>query len=165
MGGHRDVDYDDLTLDASLIRLMLSSSRPSDDERRRQLATAKEMSSLVFDTQLTMIHSLVNPVPKLLFNSVIGWTCLLFFGYGLLSAINLLATIMAVLGAVSIAAAAFVILELSDPYVGLFQMPTAGVERLMHILSMRPPEVDRANEIDVRSEVQADQAQLQVSAA
>jgi hypothetical protein len=137
-GGRRTVDYDDLTKDAVSMRTMLSVLRASDDRGRRHLTIAEEMCSLIFETQLTMINSLVNPVPNLLFNSVTGWTCLLFFGYGLLSAINALAAVMTVLAALSIAAAALVILELSDPYVGLFQIPTAGIDRLMQRLAIDP---------------------------
>jgi len=52
-----------------------------------------------------------------------------------MSTINLLTAIMAALGALSVGSAAFLILELSDPYVGLFKMPLDGFEGLMKALA------------------------------
>ena len=52
-----------------------------------------------------------------------------------MSAINVLTAIMAALGALSVGSAAFLILELSDPYVGLFKMPLDAFEGLMKALT------------------------------
>ena len=43
---------------------------------------------------------------------------------------------MAALGALSVGSAAFLILELSDPYVGLFKMPLDAFEGLMKALAL-----------------------------
>lgn len=136
-GGHRTVDFDDLTDEDSSMRSMLASLRPADDEQRRRLWISEDKLTLIFETQLTMMRSIVNPVPSLLFNCVAGWSCLLFFGYGLLSATNLLTGFIAMLGAISISSAVFLVLELSDPYVGLFQMPTIGLDKLLQVLTSR----------------------------
>ncbi len=42
---------------------------------------------------------------------------------------------MAALGALSVASAAFLILELSDPYVGLFRMPQDAFDGLIKTLT------------------------------
>jgi hypothetical protein len=63
----------------------------------------------------------------------------LFFGYGLMAAINLLTTVMAALGALSVGSAAFLILELSDPYVGLFRLPLTGFDGLTRTLALDEP--------------------------
>jgi len=136
-GGHRSIDFDDLSDEDAAMRSVFASLRPANDELRRHLRISEEMFSLIFETQLTMIRNIVNPVPNLLFYSVVGWSCLLFFGYGLLSAISFLTVGIALLGAISIASAVFLILELSDPYVGLFQMPSNGVDKLMLVLASR----------------------------
>jgi len=128
------------------MRGVFDSLRPTSDEQRQHLAAARELFGTVVETQLTMIRSLVNPVPNLLLTVVVGWACLLFFGYGLMSAINLLTAIMAALGALSVGSAAFLILELSDPYVGLFKIPLDGFDALMKALApvgqggVAPPE-------------------------
>ena len=49
---------------------------------------------------------------------------------------NLLTAIMAALGAVSVGSAAFLILELSDPYVGLFKLPIGGFDGLIETMAI-----------------------------
>ena len=104
------------------MRVALTSLRATGDEQRQHLTTAKGLCDTIFETKLTMIRSLINPVPDPLLNVVLGWSCILFFSYSLLSAINALATVMAALGAAAVGGMAFLILELSDPYSGLFKM-------------------------------------------
>ena len=127
----RYVDFEELAAEIAPVRALFASLRPSNDEQSRRLAKAEDAFSTIFDTQMTMLRSLVNPVPNLLSNSVVGWACLLFFGYGLLSPVNLLTSVMAALGAVSIGSATFLVLELSDPYVGLFRMNPSEFDRLV----------------------------------
>jgi hypothetical protein len=66
---------------------------------------------------------------------VLGWSCLLFFGYGLLAGINVLTGVVAALGAAAVASAILVILELRDPFSGLFRMPDWELEMLIKTLS------------------------------
>jgi len=70
----------------------------------------------IVDTQMTMIRGLVDRIPNMLLNIVLGWSCLLFFGYGLLSTFDAVTVLLAALGATAVASAVFLILELSDPY-------------------------------------------------
>ena len=133
--GRRVIVYDDLPAEIQAMRAFFASLRPTGDEQKQHLATAKDLFGTLVEMQVTMIRSLVNPVPNLLLNVVLGWSCLLFFGYGLLSAVNALTVIMAALGAASVGSAAFVILELSNPYSGLFKMPHAGFDGLVSALS------------------------------
>jgi len=144
-GGHRSIDFDDLIEEDSSMRSIFASLRPADDEQRRRLRISEDNLTLIFETQLTMMRNIINPVPNLLFYSVVGWSCLLFFGYGLLSSTNLLSACAATLGAISIGSAVFLILELSDPYVGLFQMPTVGVDKLTQILTSKRRAASRAS--------------------
>jgi len=134
--GRRHVAFSDIPAEVLPMRGVFASLHPTNDEQRQHLAAAKDLFGTIVDTQLTMVRSLVNPVPNLLLTVVVGWACLLFFGYGLMGAINALTAVMAALGAVSIGSAAFLILELSDPYLGLFKLPAAGFEGLTHALTL-----------------------------
>jgi hypothetical protein len=62
---------------------------------------------------------------------LVFWLCILFSGFGLLAARN--ATVMAALlvGALSVAGAVFLILELSQPYEGLLQIPSTGLQNTL----------------------------------
>ena len=82
-----------------------------------------------------MIRSLVNRVPFLLLAVVLGWSCVLFFGYGLLSDVDALTVFLAALGAICVASAVLLILELSDPYTGLFRMPREGFDGIIRLLT------------------------------
>ena len=117
------------------MRAVFASLVPTNDDQRQHLAAAKDQFGTIVDTQMTMVRTLVNPIPNLLLTVVVGWACILFFGYGLTSGINLLTTGMAALGAISVGSAALLILELSDPYVGLFKIPLVGFDELIKTLA------------------------------
>lgn len=134
--GRRTLDYSELANEVIPMRDMFFSLRPASDEQRHHLDLARAHFGTIVDTQLTMLRSLVNPVPNLLLSIVVGWACLLFFCYALTSAINLLDTIMAGLGALSVASAAYLILELSDPYVGLFRVSPRHLDGVTRTLTL-----------------------------
>ena len=87
------------------------------------------------ETQVTILRSLVDRVPFLLLVVVLGWSCVLFFDYGLLSDIDALTTVLAAVGAVRVGSAVLLILELSDPYSGLFRMPQESFDGLVRVLT------------------------------
>ena len=61
--------------------------------------------------------------------------CVLFFGDGLLSDVDALTIVLAALGAICVASAVLLILELSDPYSGLFRMPHEGFDAIIRVLT------------------------------
>ena len=79
----------------------------------------------------SMIRSLSNRVPNLLVNVVMGWARASFFGYGLLAGLNAMTFFIAAVGSVAIASAIFLILEMSDPYSGLFRIPSASLDQFV----------------------------------
>ena len=110
------------------------SLRPANDEQRQYLASARDIFGTIVETQVTIFRSLVDRVPFLLLGVVLGWSCVLFFGYGLLSDVDALTIVLAALGAICVASAVFLILELSDPYSGLFRMPHEGFDGIVRVL-------------------------------
>ena len=91
------------------------SLRPVNDEQRQYLAGARDILGTIVETQVTIFRSLVDRVPSLLLVVVLGWSCVLFFGYGLLSDVDALTIVLAALGAICVASAVLLILEPSDP--------------------------------------------------
>ena len=110
------------------------SLRPATDQQSQYLASARDIVGAIVETQLTMIRSLDSRAPLLLLVVVLGWSCVLFFGYGLLSDADGLTIAMAALGAICVASAVLLILEKSDPYSGLFRMPHEGFDALIRAL-------------------------------
>jgi hypothetical protein len=66
---------------------------------------------------------------------VLRWSCELFFGYGLLSDVDALTIVLAALGAICVASAVLLILELSDPDSGLSRMSHEGFDGLAQVLT------------------------------
>ena len=75
-----------------------------------------------------MSLQLANPFSKPLLIVVVFWSFFLFCGYGLLS--KLTATTIGALafGALAVGTGIFLILELSQPYTGLFRISPAALE-------------------------------------
>jgi hypothetical protein len=134
VGGRRFIYHSDLPTDILAMRAFFFSLHPTSEEQRHQLASAREVFGTLVETQLTMLRTLTDLVPGLLLNIVFGWSCLLFFGYGLLATFDPLTVALAALGAIAVASAVFLILELSDPYAGLFKLGDAGFERLIRAM-------------------------------
>jgi Protein of unknown function (DUF4239) len=133
--------HSDLPEDVREMRAFLASLRPTNDDQRQHLAAARDLFSTIVETRVTMMRSLIDRVPNLLLGIVLGWACVLFFGYGLLSACDALTIFLAVLGAICVASAVFLILELSDPYSGLFRMSPDGFNRLIRAMTKSAEEV------------------------
>ena len=127
---HTDVPEDVHRMIAFFISL-----RPANDEQRQYLASARDIFGTIVETQVTIFRSLVNRLPSLLLVVVLGWSCLLFFGYGLLSDVDALTIVLAALGAICVASAVLLILELSDPYSGLFMMAHESFDELVRVLT------------------------------
>ena len=117
------------------MRAFFVSLQPTNDEQKHVLTNVRDLFGSIVDMQMTMIRSLVDRVPNILLNVVLGWSCLLFFGYGLLSKFDAVTVVLAALGATAVASAVFLILELSDPYSGMFTMPHEAFDELIRILS------------------------------
>jgi hypothetical protein len=130
-GRGQNLVYDHVHQDVHAMLAALEQLRAADNERRESLAQAQELFGKFIETQMSMIRSLSNRVPNLLLNVVMGWACALFFGYGLLAGINAPTLFMAAIGSVVIASAIFLILEMSDPYCGLFRISSASFDQFL----------------------------------
>ena len=114
--------------------------KPADDEQRHQLDTARQLSASIVQTHYLMSRQLRSPIPKALLISVVCWATLLFTCIGASSSVNALAIIYEALGAAAVASAIYLILEFSQPYLGLFRISPEGVDHVIAELSAnRPP--------------------------
>jgi len=66
---------------------------------------------------------------------VASWGMLLFFGYGVLFGVNGTSAAALALGSFAIASAIFLILQLSQPYSGVFRVPSGSMERTLAALN------------------------------
>jgi hypothetical protein len=108
--------------------------KPATDAQRGLVATAKDQVRKLADTQMLMARQLASPFPPHVLTVVVCWASALFLGNGLVAAPNAVSVLADLAGAISIAIAIFLILELSSPYTGLIRLSSAGIDRVLEIL-------------------------------
>jgi hypothetical protein len=128
------VDVNKMTAGAVLTGLAplekaLNSLDAKTPEQKAALASAQAKYSAFLGTRLLMSLQLAVPFSKALLGVVIIWAALLFFGYGLLSKNNTTTLTALGFGSVCVAFAIFIIVELGEPYSGLFRISPAALEQ------------------------------------
>ncbi len=113
--------------------------KPADDEQRHQLETARQLSSSIVQTHYLMSRQLRSRIPKALLVSVVSWATLLFTCIGASTTVNALAITYEALGAAAVASAIYLILEFSQPYLGLFSISPEGIDQVIAELSVNKP--------------------------
>jgi hypothetical protein len=139
--GGGDVDPKALTVEAPLayaqaISEFLATLQPKTDAQKAALATANQYSSMVEQSRLLISLQVASgPVSWALITILVFWTAALFFGIGLYAVSNALVIAALTFGAVSIAFAIFLILELGMPYTGLFRVSPAALEQTIQYIN------------------------------
>jgi hypothetical protein len=96
-------------------------------ERKYLLAKAGDLATSISNQSLQISLQLNNSISWPLMTILIAWACVLFFGFGLLARVNLASVVGLAVGAVSVASAIFLIVELSSPYSGMLRLSPAPV--------------------------------------
>ncbi|MFP3888688.1 hypothetical protein [uncultured Ralstonia sp.] len=126
-----EVSYGHLSEDVEMVLEINKLSEAFRNITRDDLNSIRQFSSNFISIQSNIVRSLSNQVPALLLVIVFGWACLLFFLYGSLSDGNIIAIFFLLLGAIAIASANFLILELTHPYQGIFKVSSAPFDLLL----------------------------------
>jgi hypothetical protein len=111
------------------------SLRPSTDTQRLLLTSARDLAKKFAETQMLMARQLANPFPPYVLFVVVCWASALFLGNGLVAASSAVTVVAHLAGATAIGSAIFLILELSQPYTGVVRLSSAGVDRLLQVLT------------------------------
>ena len=83
---------------------------------------AVQESEAISQSRLLMFEQLGGSIPWPFLMVLIFWICVLFLGFGLFARFNTTVTVAMLVGALSVAGAIFLILELNDPYRGLMRI-------------------------------------------
>jgi len=103
-------------------------------EQKAALASAQAKNAAFMSTRIMMSLQLATPFSEALLVIVIIWAMLLFFGYGLLSRHNMTTVVALAFGSLCVSFAIFIIVELAQPYSGLFRIsPAALVQTIQAI--------------------------------
>ncbi len=109
----------------------LNSLQPSSDKQKAAQAEATQAEVAIGQARLQMALALVDPVNYSLLGIVVAWATCVFCGYGLMSKQHLMSYITLAVGALAISSAIEVIVDLSDPYLGLLQVTPAPLIDVM----------------------------------
>ena len=126
--------YAQARADLESIAAFFGGLKPADDRQRELIATARPFFVRVIETTLLMSRQLASPVPRLLLFVVVGWSALLFLGFGLLNPFNVVSLAAVAFGSIAVASAIFMILEFSQPYSGFVRISPVGVDNLIATL-------------------------------
>ena len=110
------------------------SLQPPAERHRQILTSARDLAKKFAETQMLMTRQLANPFPPYVLAVVVCWASALFLGNGLVAVPNAVTVLAHLAGAIAIASAIFLILELSSPYTGLIRMSPGGIDRLLALL-------------------------------
>jgi hypothetical protein len=125
---------------ASAIRVLrdpekaIGRLQPSTDEQRQALAAAKAHIEAIGQSRLQMSFALTAPVSYPLLLTVVGWVFFLFCGFGLMSRGGAMSVLALAVGALAVASAVLLILDLSNPYSGAFRASAAPLEQVLAVM-------------------------------
>jgi hypothetical protein len=105
----------------------LASLNPQTPAQRQAAAAAGAEVGSIQNIRIAMSLQLTSSVPWPLLVVVVSWSLLLFFGFGLRSRLGATTVTALGFGAFAVASAIFLILDLSEPYRGLFRVPPAAL--------------------------------------
>ncbi len=116
---------------ASRFVQQLQNLAPKTDAARFVHGRAMQLTESILQTRLLMSEQVGGSIPWPFLTVLVLWICMLFLGFGLFVRFNVTVTIALLVGALSVSAAIFLILELSEPYRGLMQISDAPLRHAL----------------------------------
>jgi ABC-type antimicrobial peptide transport system permease subunit len=112
----------------------VASLDPKTSAQKQFAAAAAADAAAIEQTRLLVSLQLASSVSWPLVVIVVSWALILFCGYGLLSRLNATTLTALGLGAFAVGSALFLILELSQPFTGVFRIPSAAYDQMLESL-------------------------------
>ncbi len=112
----------------------VASLDPKTPAQKQFQAAAAGYASAMEQTRLLISLQLASPVSWPLVGIVVSWAMILFCGFGVLSRINATTIAALAFGAFAVGSALFLILELSQPFTGVFRLPSAAIDQMLAAL-------------------------------
>jgi hypothetical protein len=85
-----------------------------------------------------MALALTNAVSGPLMFIVVGWAVIIFVGLGLMHTSDASALVALAVGALAVATAVYLVVDLSQPYSGVFQVSRAPIEQVLQQMGREP---------------------------
>ena len=113
----------------------VSSLAQQTPAQTRLLSSVAASSAAFQQTRLLTSLQLTSPLSWPLLIIVVSWAMHLFCGFGVLSRLNATSVAALAFGSFAVASAIFLIVELSEPYTGLFRIPPGSMQQTLAALS------------------------------
>jgi hypothetical protein len=114
----------------------LETLKPSSDRQRSAQDQAMKAANTIGQTRTQMAVAIVDPVSYPLVSVVAAWAAFLFCGFGLMSTSHVMSYVALAVGALAVASACYVIIDLSDPYSGLFQVSREAITDVIDTIDL-----------------------------
>ena len=112
----------------------LEALSPKTELQRSAQSMALQLGGSLAKTRTLMFEQAAGSIEWPLLAILVFWLSVLFLGFGLFARFHITITVTLMVGAVSVASAVFLMLELSQPYQGLMRVPdTAFRSALAHL--------------------------------
>ena len=131
----RDYDISNLVENFQRLNLGAAQLQPKTPDQIAATPTINISIGVIEQTRLLMSLQLASPISWPLLGVVVSWGMLLFAGYGVLARLNGTAVTAAFIGAFAVGSAIFLILELNQPFSGLFRIPGASMEQALKVVN------------------------------
>jgi hypothetical protein len=112
----------------------VASVDPKTPAQKQFQAAAAADANAMEQTRLLMSLQLASPVSYPLLVIVVSWALILFCGFGVLSRINPTTVAALAFGAFAVGSAVFLILELTQPFTGVFRLPSGAFDQMLAAL-------------------------------
>jgi hypothetical protein len=109
----------------------VASLDPKTPAQHQFQAAAAAHAGAMEQTRFLISLQLASPVSWPLVVIVVSWAMILFCGFGVLSRINATTIVALGFGAFAVGSALFLILELSQPFTGVFRLPPAAIDQML----------------------------------
>lgn len=124
----------DMQIKADKFAIALHALSPRTDIQQYARTQAFQLALSILRTRLLMSDSAGGAISWPFLAVLIGWLCVLFTGFGLLTRFNATSAAALMIGAFSVSAAIFLILELDEPYGGLISLSDLPLRQALGII-------------------------------
>jgi hypothetical protein len=116
----------------------LDTLHASTDQQKQAQGAARHLIDSIGQTRLQMAFALTDPISYPLVFIVVSWAVCLFCAYGLMSRHHLMSLVAVGVGAVAVGSAIYLIVDLSDPYTGVFRVSAAPIRQVLAYMDEHP---------------------------
>ncbi len=109
----------------------VASLTPKNDLQRFGQTRALQLLSSVGETRRLLVEQSSGALSRPFLIVLVSWATVLFFGFGLLAHFNATVVTALLVGALSVAGAIFLILEMNTPYSGWMQVSSAPLQNAL----------------------------------